>query len=729
MIRRQLAAALVTGATLTTVPALAETDAEEAVQPSITVTGEYTASELSTPQHQLPLLDTPQSVTVIEDDLLAEQGRRTLRDTMRNITGVSFQAGEGNPPGGGDAFSVRGFSARDDIFVDGIRDPGNYFRDPFYAERVEVTKGPASAFAGRGNVGGTVNIVTRQPELANSFGGEATIGTDNLFRGTADVNRVLDADNGIAVRLTAMGHSADEPGRDNVYNKRWAVAPSIGFGLGGDTSFIVNYLHLEQDDRPDLGIPNARNLSLAGSGLEGRPAPVDRDNFYGYSTDYRNVQTDKVTGHFEHRFSDVFSISNVTRYARVSNDQIASAPRFVGTVTTLDTNTQTVGNFKPRDQVDKLFINQTNLTAEFGSGFMRHTLVIGGEYVDESTHNRRRLDANGPARNLFDPAFVAAQSLPYNGTRARIDLETFSLYAFDTIELGEQWRVVAGLRHDWVETRVRGFDDNNIAPGFVTDLTRRDSEFSGNAALVFKPTQNTSLYLAYGTAFEPGSGAEVVQLAGGNNNAPVTAANFNVDPETSQAWEAGAKADLMGGQMQLSGAVFQITRDNARTPGINPGDPAVVLDGEQRVRGFELQAVGRLTPRWNLFAGYTYLDGEVIASNRSFEVGQRLDNTPEHSFSAWTSYAVTDGLILGGGVQHVSSRRSDVRQSPTSNITITVPAYTVFDAFAEYRFSPNIGARVNVYNVTDKDYFYSFASGQSIPAASRAATLTLTFDY
>ncbi len=729
MIRRQLASAFVTGASLASAPTLAETTAVGDEQPGIIVTGEYTAEGLSTTGHQLPLLDTPQTAIVIEDDLLAEQGRRTLRDTMRNVTGVSFQAGEGNPPGGGDAFSVRGFSARDDIFVDGIRDPGNYFRDPFYAERVEVTKGPASAFAGRGNVGGTVNIVTRQPELVNRVGGEATIGTDDLYRGTFDVNQVLNAEKGIAARLTAMGHSADEPGRDRVFNRRWAVAPSIGFGIGGNTTLIANYLHLEQNDRPDFGLPNGRNPSLAGSGFEGRVAPVDRDNFYGYSTDYRDVKTDIVTGRLEHRLSDAVALSNITRYARVGIDQVVSAPRFVGTVTTLDANTQVVGNFKPRDQIDKLFVNQTSLTAEFGSAAMRHTLVIGGEYVDESNHNRRRLDANGPATNLFDPVFQPAQTLPYNGTRARIDLETFSLYAFDTIELGEQWRVVAGLRHDWVETRVRGFDDNGIAPGFVTDLTRDDSEWSGNAAVVFKPTPATSLYLAYGTAFEPGSGSEVVQLAGGNNNAPVTAANFNVAPETSRAWEAGAKAELMNGQLQLSSAVFQITRDNARTPGINPGDPAVVLDGEQRVRGFEVQAVGNLTPRWAIFAGYSFLDGEVTRSNRPFELGQRLDNTPKHSLNAWTSHAVTDALTLGGGIQHVSSRRSEVRQSAAANITIVTPAYWVFDAFAEYRFSERLGARINVYNVGDEDYFYSFASGQSIPAASRAATFTLTFDY
>jgi catecholate siderophore receptor len=730
MIRRQLIGAFATGAALTAAPALALAGGggDEAAA-DIVVTGRYLAGDLSLPQQTLPILDTPQTVTVIEDDLMSEQGRRTLRDAMRNITGISFQAGEGNPPGGSDAFNVRGFSARDDIFVDGIRDPGNYFRDPFYAERVEVTKGPASAFAGRGNVGGTVNIVTRQPMLANRLGGEVAAGTDDLYRATLDVNRVVDEANGIAVRLTAMGHSADEPGRDAVFNRRWAVAPSVGFGLGNDTSFTVNYLHLEQDDRPDGGLPNARNFSLGGSGFEGKTAPVDRSNFYGYATDYRNVGTDTVTGRLEHRFGGFATLRNVTRFARVHNDQLISSPRFVGAVTTLGPTTQAVGNRKPRTQTDKLFVNQTSLTTEFDTGGLTHTLVLGGEYVDESNDNRRRLDANGPTTSLFDPVLQAAPALPYNGTRARTDVETKSLYLFDTIEIGEQWRVIGGLRRDWVRTRARGFDDNGIAPGFVVDFERDDSEWSGNAALVFKPVANASLYIAYGTAFEPGSGAEVVQLAGGNNNVPVTAANFFVDPETSQAWEAGAKVELMDSRLQLSGALFQIERDNARTPGINPGDPPVVLDGEQRVRGVELQAVGRLTPRWNLFAGYTHLDGEVTRSNRPFEVGQRLDGTPKHSTTLWTSYAIADPLTIGGGLQQVSKRTSNIRASATADFVITTPGYTVFDAFAEYRFSDRVGARVNVYNIGNKTYFYSIASGQSIPAAARAATATLTYDF
>ena len=728
MIRNKLIGALASGAVLAGGPAYAHAS-DDPTDDEVVVTGKYLSDRLSTPQHSKPLIDTPQTVTVVEDDLMAEQGRRTLRDAMRNITGISFQAGEGNPPGGSDAFNVRGFSARDDVFVDGIRDPGNYFRDPFYAERIEVTKGPASAFAGRGNVGGTVNIVTRQPTLDSQIAGELGIGTDAFYRGTFDVNQVFDQDRGIAVRLTAMGHSADEPGRDHVFNRRWAVAPSIAFGLSGDTRFIVNYLHLEQDDRPDAGLPNGRNPSLAGSGFEGRVAPVDRTNFYGYSTDYRSVTTDTLTGRFEHRFSDNVTIRNTTRLANVENDQLVSSPRFVGSVTTLGPATQAVGNRKPRDQADRLFINQTSLTARFGTGGIDHTLVIGGEFVRESNENRRRLDTNGPSTNLFDPVLQAAPPIAYNGTRARTDVTTQSLYLFDTIDLGDQWSIVAGLSHDWVKTRARGFDDAGIAPGFVIDFTRRDSAWSGNAALVFKPSDTSSLYVAWGTAFEPGSGAEVVQLAGGNNNAPVTAGNFFVDPETSQAWEAGAKLELMNGALQLSGSIFQITRDNARTPGINPGDPAVVLDGEQRVRGFELQAVGRISSSWNLFAGYSYLDGKVTRSNRAFEVGQRLDGTPEHSASLWTSYALAQGFLIGGGVQHVSSRTSNIRPTATSDFAIVAPAYTVFDAFAELDITNRVGLRANIYNIGDSSYFYSFASGQSIPAAARSATLTLTFKY
>jgi catecholate siderophore receptor len=695
----------------------------------IVVIGRYEVDGLSDAKHALPALDSPQTFAIVPDQLLEEQGRRTLRDSLRNVTGISIQAGEGNPPGGGDALSIRGFSARDDIYVDGTRDIGNYFRDPFNADRIEVTKGPASAFAGRGNVGGTVNVVSRAPKLRDVSSAELSIGTDELNRATVDWNFVVDEARGIAVRLNGMGHRSEEPGRDVVESERWGFAPSIAFGLGSDTAFTLGYFHQEQDDVPDFGLPNARNASLAGSGFEGRVAPVDAGNYYGYSTDYRDVEVDRVTGVLEHRFSESASIRSLLRWAETHNDSIMSAPRFVGTVATLDATTEAVGNRKPRDQKDEILVSQTDLTLRFATGRIAHTFVAGLEYTDESSENRRRLDANGPNMNLFVPTLQPAPEIAYNGTRARLDVDTLSLYVFDTLEIGERWRLVGGLRYDDVETRVRGFDDAGVAPGFVTDLEASDEELSGNLAVVYKPSVVTSVYLAFGTAFEPSGRSEIVQLAGASDSPPVTPESFFVDPELSQSWEAGFKWDALGGRLALASAVFEIERTDARTPGVNPGDPPVVLDGEQRVRGAELSAVGTVYPGLDVFAGYTWLDGEVTKSNNPFEVGQTTDNTPEHSATVWLAWTPLAALTIGGGVQYVGERTSNVRSAPDQNFVITQDDYTVFDAFVEYAVTESARIRLNGYNLGDEEYFQSFSSGQSIPAAGTSAVLSLTLDF
>ncbi len=702
-----------------------ETEQRAPGDQTITVRGYRTEEGLSTPQSTLPILDTPRTVTVVEDELLEQQGRRTLRDSLRNITGLSFQAGEGNPPGGGDSFSVRGFSARDDILVDGMRDVGNYFRDPFNARRIEVTKGPASAFAGRGNVGGTVNIVTRTPQLETGASLELTAGTADLLRGMADLNVMLDENLGAAFRVNAVVHSADEAGRDFTRNRRWGVAPSVAIGLDTDTRLILSWLHTEQDNRPDYGIPNGRLLSLAGTPFAGRPLPVERSNYYGYSNDYFDVEADIVTLRFDHQFNDDLSLRSQSRYGRAHNDSVVHGPVINGAPTTIDATTTVFGRAKMRDQVDQLWINQTSLTWSFGTDAFRHTLVGGVEVSSESAENRRRLDGNGPVMNLLDPVLQAAPVIPYNGTRARQDTDTLAFYLFDTVELGEQFRVLAGLRFDETDTRVRGFDDVGLFPGFVTDLSVSDGNWSYNLGFVYKPTPESSIYVAYGTSFEPSGRVEVVQLAGGDNGPPVTAAALGVDPERSRAWELGGRVELLDGRATLSAALFQIDRTNVRTTGSGPADPAIALDGAQRSRGLELQLVGELTPEWNLFAGYTFLDGEIRRSSLPGETGRRLDNLPRHSLSVWTSYQFTDRLLVGGGFQHVGSRNI----GRPGFLLVTVPSYTVADMFVEYRASDRIEFRLNVLNLTNEYYFQSYWQDYAIPSAGRTASLAVTFNF
>lgn len=694
------------------------------VDHTITVTG-YRENALSSPVYTLPILDTPQTVTILSDQLLEEQGRRTLRDSLRNITGISLQAGEGSITGG-DAFSVRGFSAREDVLVDGMRDTAVYFRDPFNSQMIEVTKGPGSAVAGRGNVGGTVNMVSRRPVLDNGGTIELTAGTDNLWRGTIDVNAILSQERGAAVRLNAMVNRNDVPGRDFTRNRHWGIAPAVAVGIDSDTTFSLAWFHLSQRDIPDYGIVNVRNASFAGSPFAGRPAPVRRSNNYGYTTDFWNIDVDMVTARLDHQFDDVFSVRSQARYSRTYNNSYVTAPLLLTTATTIDANTVEFGRVKARDEVHQLWISQTNLTAEFGPDSFRNTMVAGIELAALSQANRRQLDVDGPQTNLFNPVRQTIAPIPYQGTRARMDVDSVGAYLFDTIELGEQFRIVAGLRFDAIDTRVQSFDATGLFPQYVTDVSATDREWSYNAAFVWKPSRSSSVYLAYGTSFEPAGRVEVVLLSGRTNLPPVTAAALNADPERSDAWELGGRVELFDGRATLAAALFQIGRENARTPGANPTDPAVPFNGTQRVRGFELQLVGELTPGWNVLAGYSYLDGEILTSAVPAEIGQRLDNTPRHSFNVWTSYQVTDRLTLGGGVQHVGSR---VSGRPVGFITVTVPAYTIADLFAEYRVTERIRARLNVFNITDEYYFLSFISNQSIPGPARSASLAVTFDF
>lgn len=727
-LRRQLIAAFAASTSIAALPAMAQED-PDLVQEPVIVSGKYQADALSSAKQTQPLSETAQTIAIIPDQILLEQGRRTLRDTLRNVTGISIQAGEGNPPAG-DALKIRGDSARDSLYVDGARDVGNYFRDPFNAEQVEITKGASSVIAGRGNIGGTVNIVTRRPSLDAGSAAEISMGTDNFYRGTLDYNTVLSEEHGLAFRLNALVHSADEPGRDVVKNERWAINPVLAYGLGSDTEISLGYLHLVQDEVPDYGLPNARNRSLAGSGFEGRVAPVRRENFYGYSTDYRDVTADILTARLDHDFSDIASLRSQLRYGRTENDSVASAPRFVGTVTTLSPATQVVGNRKPRDQEDTILISQTDLTLDFATGSFQHKLVTGVEIAQETTENRRRLDANGPNTNLFNPVLQPAAPIAYNGTSVELTTDTLAFYAFDNIEIAPRWEINFGLRYDQVDSQVQSFDTLGIAPAFVVDLEESDEVVTGSASLVFKPVENSSIYLAYGTGFEPSGRVDIVQPAGGNNNLPTTAAQFNVAPEESETWELGAKYDALGGALSLAAAVFRTEKTNMRTPGVNPGDPPVVLDGQSEIQGFELSATGQLTNKWNVFAGYSYLDGEVTSSNVPFEVGQSLDNTPENSFNLWTAYDVTPRLRVGGGVQFVDERTSNIAQSATTgNFVITAPSYTVGDVFAAYALTDTLTLRANIYNITDEFYFQSFQSAQSIPAPARSAVLSLEVKF
>lgn len=688
--------------------------------PDVVVKGEsepgYKPEVLESPKFTEPLRDIPQTITVIPRAVFEEQGATSLRDVLRNVSGISIQAGEGGTPAG-DQLSIRGFSARTDLFIDGVRDFGGYSRDPFNFEQVEVAKGPASSVSGRGSTGGSINMVSKTPKSNSFYDGSLGFGTDDYRRATLDLNQPL-TELGLdsaAIRLNAMGHSTDTPGRDVVGDSRWGVAPSIAFGLGKPTQLTLSYFHLDQDNTPDYGIPWVPANTGPLAAYSDQPAPVDYSNFYGLKArDYEKVRTDLVTAELKHEFSDSLSLRNLSRYGQTYRDSIITAPRFADVNSSTDIRRN---DWKSRDQTDEIFANQTDLNWDFNTGRVGHSLVTGVEYDHETEVNctRAATGPDSPNTDLYNPNpnDPYTENIQRNGARAESTADTVSLYAFDTLKLSEKWELNGGLRWDHFD-----LDYTSVATnGAATSLSRSDEMLSWRAGVVFKPRENGSLYFGYGTSFNPA--AEGLTLS----TSATSSANLNADPEESRTFELGTKWDLLDERLSLNAAVFRTEKTNARTQ--DPADAAdtIVLEGEQVVQGVELGAAGRITKDWQVFAGYTWLTSEITASKDPAEIGNELSNTPEHSFNFWTTYQLPRGFEIGGGGQYVGSRYSD-----NAN-TRQAPGYWLFDAVAACEVNKHLSLRLNVYNLADEDYIDRVGGGHFIPGAGRSAVLSANFKF
>jgi catecholate siderophore receptor len=709
----------------------------------------YKPEAVQSPRYTEPLRNIPQTITVIPKEVIQEQGATSLRDVLRNVPGISMQAGEGGGGPAGDNLSIRGFAARSDIFTDGFRDTssGGYIRDPFNIEQVEVVKGPASTNSGRGSTGGSINLFSKVPTLDPFYRGEIGGGTDSFFRTTLDINVPLwvnggtpavtpsgkDAvsgkgaapvaatgQNGAAFRLNALYHDQDIPGRDHVNNQRWGIAPSITVGLGTPTRFTMNYLHLDQDNVPDYGIPWVPRTSTNPDLPPGIP-PVSFENYYGLLTrDYENVTTDIVVGVLEHDFSDNLKSRTALRWGRNDRDSITTAPRFVNVNTSSMLNRQ----FQSRDQVDETWGMTSDLRYDFTAGGMKHELVFGVEASRDLSHNDARASSAGgnPQTDLFNPnpydPFTG--TVFYTGAYTDTATDSLAFYLFDTVELSKQWLFTGGVRWDYVDV---DYSSRAAAPALtMTNLTRDDSEPSFKAALTYKPQENGSIYLGYGTSFNPSTEnlTYIAPPTGANN----TDSLFNAAPEESNTIELGTKWDLFDEKLALTAAIFRTDKTNARTT--DPADPTVVtLTGEQVVQGFEIGFSGAVTEKWRLIGGYTYLDSEVKDSAVPAEVGSEVSNTPEHSFSLWSVHELTDKLNAGVGVQYVGERYNNNNRDTRQ----VAPDYFVVDAMLNYQVTDNIALRLNGYNLFDEEYIDRVGGGHFVPGQGRSVALTASFNF
>ena len=375
--------------------------------------------------------NAPQSITVVSSKLMAAQATTNLEDALRNVPGITMNAGEGAARG--DTVNLRGFSAFNDFFLDGVRDAAVYTRDDFDLQSIEVLKGPAAVLFGRGSTGGAINQVSKAPLMTPFEDVSTEFGTNDLYRATADLDTPISQT--AAVRLDLMGQSSDVAERNDVRNRRWGVAPAIAFGFGDQDSLVLAYLHQQEDDVLDTGVPF----------VDGRVAPVPRDAFFGLASDSATTDVDILTARYRHDFSDNISLNNTTRYGHYEFDYQSDAPNFGDNTPTATTPLDDilVGRDAPASSgVQTNLDDQLDLTAHFDTGFIAHTLVAGIEIARQTSDLDRYsnpFNTNNswiPQTPLLDPDPNEFRPAEPVASRQDTTAPSGGAYVLDTLALG-----------------------------------------------------------------------------------------------------------------------------------------------------------------------------------------------------------------------------------------------------------------------------------------------------
>lgn len=657
----------------------------------------------------------PQSITVVNHEVLVQQATSRLEDALRNVPGITLNAGEGAARG--DTVNLRGFPAFNDFFLDGVRDAAIYTRDSFNLDSIEVLKGPSAVVFGRGSTGGAINQVSKAPTLAPLWSGTLVGGTNDEIRATADVDQPIGPD--AAIRFNAMGERSKVADRDLVSNHRWGIAPSLTLGIGGPDTFTAEYYHQEEDDVPDVGIPF----------IDGRPAKVPRNLDYGLASDRFRSVVNIGTARYRHEFSSSVSVSNTLRYGDYTNLDQFNAPNFgysgspgaPGATTPLAN--VLVGRDSPssRDHRTNL-TNQTDLTANFRTDGLSHTLVAGTEFSRERDATLRFVNPFGdpgetPATPLLNPDPDEIAPAAVGRTRGITTAYGSAAYVIDTMHLGTMFDITGGVRYDRFSAHYRPVAlTSGVSPTSLTPLDHVDHEWSPRASLVFKPTAHQRYYFSYGTSFDPS--AEALSL---------NTRTANLAPVIARSYEAGAKLDWLHGQLVTTAALFRTQIDNAQVT--DPDHPTqLVLAGNERVNGLELGVTGRITRQWEITAGYTWLDGKTIASTTAANVGRQLANTARNAGNLWTEYEFSNHVELGVGGNYVGRRYADFAQAAV------LPAYVIVDAMAAWTIDRHLTLRVNVNNLFDKlawqnSYYSNPEENHVIPSPGRTALFTASVRY
>lgn len=673
-----------------------------------------------------PLLDTPRTVTTTPKEVIADKGATSFRELIRTMPGLTLGTGEGGNAFGDRVF-IRGFDARNDMYVDGVRDSGVNVRETFNTEQVEIVKGPSGSIGGRGTAGGAVNVVTKKPLFVDFHEATVTFGTDATRRIAFDVNRVVTPD--IAIRANGMVQKGDVAGRDYLHDDRWGGALGLTWKPSQQLTFTLDYFHVDMNQTPDWGVPFDVRIKqpFTESGLR-------RNNFYGIENrDFQRGKQDVLTSTTDWKISDWLVFTNKLRYSDSTLDYVAGAPGAPIT-TNADPALWTVNSTaKSRYQTTQTLANQSDLTAKIPLFGALHTIVAGVEAGHEKTwrDSYRALDTEtnvigsipGMSLNLWSPnsgAIAWTDSLTLAGLPTSVEILSRSAYLLDTINFSEKLFITGGVRVDHYDISA-----NAVGASATTSLSRQDLMTNWNLGATYKLLPNWALYAAYGTSSNP-VGSEID--GNGSDYGGLSVQNAGVGPERNTAVEVGTKVELFERRLLATFSLFQTTKDNARETVGSGASATVVGGGEYAVRGAEFGLGGKIGERWSLFGGAVFLDSEVLQSTNAANVGKRLANLAHASFNLLAKYDVTDQLTLGGQATF-KSRIFGGTMAANEN---TLPESWRFDAFAEYRFTKSISGKLMVQNIANEviyDTFYRSSAPYVYVAPGRVASVSLNFKY
>ncbi|WP_262694187.1 TonB-dependent receptor [Kordiimonas aquimaris] len=672
------------GQAIADAPTNDQRDIEEVI-----VTGRYLANEkFSATKTPTPLVDVPQSLSIVSNIQIQEQAFTEIGDILRYTPGASIGQGEGHR----DQITIRGQNTTADFFIDGLRDDVQYFRPLYNLKQVEVLRGSNALIFGRGGGGGVINRVTKTPEVGEDFGsftgGVDTFGSVNV---AGDGNFAVSDTS--AFRVNAFYESLNNH-RDNFGGDRFAINPTFATELGEDTRLLLSYEYVDDDRVVDRGVP-----SLNGEPLRG----FDNTFFGGPDFNRTTLQANIARARIDHEFSDALSFNATVQYA--DYDKLYQNLFPVGFDD--QAGTVTLDGYIDRTNRQNL-ITQVNFVGYFETGGLKHTLLFGGEYGDQDSDNDRRDTFFADSAddritfNFSDPLVIPAVSFPTFNRDRSSEVSFASLYVQDQIDIGDNFKIVAGLRYDRFDIDV--VDNVEVADG-ATDgndglLGRVDEEVSPRIGLIYKPQENVSIYTSYSRSFLPRSGDQFLTLS---------LTSEALSPEKFENYEIGAKWDI-NKELSLTASVFRLDRDSGTT--VDPNDAGNLILVGSRTEGFELELSGQLQDNWTIHAGYSYLDADERGRVVNGALANRtLSQVPEHMLSLWNRYDFTEKFGIGVGISYQAAQFASISNN------VELPDFVRVDTALYYNVSDTVKVQLNVENLFDSDFFTAAHNDNNISTA------------